>query len=102
MALDAIELVRAAELKAEETARAASQKASQLISNAEQEAALILAGAQDQTRSDAADKMAAAHEESRVILERAAQDLGAEMQALRQAACARQPEAVRVVLQALV
>lgn len=101
MAENPIEQVRAAETEADARAREVAQQAAQMVDDAHSEAVRLANDAEDAARKAAAEKVAAAHQASQKTLEAAMADLDGEMAALASAARANQPQAVKMILDAL-
>ncbi len=102
MALDAIDAVRTAELQAEETLRSASLSATQMVNEAEKQAAELVGVAKDEARKRTEEALSTSHQEGLEVLEKAASELGAEMQAFREVALTHQSDAVQAVLKSMV
>lgn len=101
MADNAIEIVRQAETGAEGSIRAAQQQAVKLLEDAKSEAGKLQKAAEETARGQASADLAGAHEAGEKALAEAKTALDAEMTALREAARAKQPDAVRAVLESL-
>lgn len=101
MAENAIDAIRSAEAKADEVLRKASAEAAQKVDEAYAEVIRLDNAAADAASHAAADRIAAAHKASQAALEQAQLDLRDEVEQFEAAARARQPEAVRQILEAL-
>lgn len=101
MAENPIDLVRSAEAEAEAEVREAQRKAGQIVDEAHADAAAKALSAEDAARKAAADKVAAAHAASQKTLEDAMGALAGEMNTLKEGARARQPQAVKMILEKL-
>ncbi len=102
MAENSIDLVRKAEQEAEEAHRTALRRAQEIAEEAKKEAARIAADADDAARASAAAGVEKAQAESTKELAEAGSGLDAEMEQLAARAREKQPEAVEMILGALV
>lgn len=102
MAESSIDQVRQEELKAEETLRLASQRASEMVDAAETEAARLATQAEEAAETRAAGQVAEAHRQSQQVLQQALEGLSSDMDALAEKARAAQPQAIDVLVKALV
>lgn len=102
MAESVIDLVRTAETVADETLRAAQREAAEILGAARAEAERIVIRQEDNSRADAAALVANARTNGQTALSGAADGLSFETKAMAEAARAKQGEAVRVILEALV
>ena len=102
LADNTIDLVRKAEADAENTARDASIQAGRIVDEANTEAVKLANSAEDAARDKAAADVAAAHQAGASALEAAMASLDGDMKALAEKARAKQPEAIKQILDALV
>ena len=101
MGKNSIDQICAVEAEAARTKKEAVDAASDILAKADVEAQNLVSSAQDAAREAARVDLAAAHDANRLEMEKLAVVVSAEVDTLREAARAVQPEAVKKIIQAL-
>lgn len=98
---NSIELVRKAEMEADGILQAAQTQAGKILADAREAAAQQTQAARQNAEETAASRVAVAQSKSREALAADAASLEGEMQALKEAARGRQPQAIQQILASL-